>query len=82
MFKQFNKQFYRSYDFHTFLLFILIVTSNFMDRDLGILSVLMLLFIPFHVYKAFWSTRGNMQENWKIWLWLAVLVLGNWQNLS
>lgn len=38
MFKRFNKQFYRSYDFYIFLLFILVVTSDFIDRDFGILS--------------------------------------------
>lgn len=53
MFKRFNKQFYRSYDFYIFLLFILVVTSDFIDRDFGILSFLMLLLIPFNGYKAF-----------------------------
>lgn len=69
MFKQFNRQFYRNFYFYSGIFWtIMAIKQEFYLSSFGLLVCLLTLL---HYYYAFFQSKHNVEETWKLALVIA-----------
>lgn len=73
MFKQFNRQFYRNSYFYSGIFWtIMTIKQEFYRSAFG---VVMCLLVLLHYYYAFFQSKHNVEETWKLALIIAFTLM-------
>lgn len=78
MFKEFNKQFYRSLDFYIAVCLFLSCIGSLLNKEFDWWFYLLPFLLPFTFYQAFFSSKGNLKQDWIIYLCIGVVLIGCW----
>ncbi len=78
MFKECNKQFYRSLDFYIALCLLLSGIGSWLDKEFDWWFYFLPVLLPFTLYQTFFSKKGNLKQDWLIGLCLGIVLIGCW----
>ncbi|MCK3882303.1 hypothetical protein HCC13_08120 [Streptococcus suis] len=78
MFKEFNKEYYRSLNFYLMILLLLGSIGEWLDKGPTFWLGLLLFASVGTARNAFWSKEWMLRANWQIYLCIAFLLVGVW----
>ncbi len=78
MFKEFNKEFYRSLNFYLMILLFLGSIGEWLNKGPSLWLALLLFATVGTTRSAFWSKEWTLKANWQIYLCIAFLLVGAW----